>query len=227
MFKQKDFKLHICMCMTGGFIATYSLLRCSGSLAAAQTSNLIHAVESALNLDLKSFLLCIGGFLFYMAGVESYVLVARKTPWNPQKWELMTEAVILAFIGLVPAEADIHICLYPAFFIMAAQWSAFHGTEQYNSSTIFSSNNVKQFSLAIGEYMCEKNKKHAEKAKFFGLTLVYYHIGVAAAFVCCKNMNEAAIWCCFPFLFMAAWNVFGPLKLPTLTAKAVYRHRDA
>lgn len=228
MFRQKDFKLHMYMCMIGGFIGTYTLIRCSGHFGAAQTTNLIHAVESLVHLDVKEFLLCAGGFLAYMFGAQSYVLVTRKTSWNPQKWALIMEAIFLAVMGFIPADASFYFCLYPAFYILAAQWSAFHGTDSYNSSTIFSSNNVKQFSLALGECMCDrKNVKQAEKAKFFGLTLLSYHMGVGAAYICCRSQQAASIWWCYLLLGLAVWNVFGPIRKPVVSGQAVYRHRGA
>ena len=91
----------------------------------------------------------------------------------------------------------------------------------------FSSNNVKQFSLALGEYLCEKQEKHAEKARFFGMTLLCYHLGVAAAYMACQMLHQTAIWCCYLLLIPAFWNVYGPAKRIALPVGVVFRHRDA
>ena len=42
------------------------------------------------------------------------------------------------------------------FFAMSVQWGAFNGAQGFNSSTIFSTNNTKQTSLALAHYLCEK-----------------------------------------------------------------------
>lgn len=208
MSRQTEVKLHTLMCFIGGFAGAYSLLRCRDNFGAAQTANLIYALHVLLGGNWQQFLLRLLGLASYMAGILSYVTVSHHTAWNPEKWVLATEGICLLIIGLLPSGISHFVYLYPIFYMLAAQWSVYHGANGYTASTIFSSNNVKQFTLAIGEYCFEKNPAQAEKAKFFGLTLLWYHLGAAAVLLCYQTAGQYSIWLCYLPVTLAAWLVF-------------------
>ena len=71
------------------------------------------------------------------------------------------------------------MALYPIFFAMSIQWSSFQGARNFYSSTIFSTNNTKQASLALAEYLCTKDGKQLRRMGFFLSTLLCFHIGAA------------------------------------------------
>ncbi len=212
MVKQRDFQLHALMSLTGGFVGAYSLLRCHDNFGAAQTANLIYMLEMLFGGNAWQFLLRLLGLLFYMLGIESYVFISRRTRFDPEKWVLATEILCLTLAGLLPLTSSLFVCLYPIFFMLAAQWSVFHGACGYSASTIFSSNNVKQFSLAIGEYCFDRRPEQKEKARFFGLTLLFYHIGVAAAILCYPLADHFSIWFAFIPVLLAARIVAQPAE---------------
>jgi uncharacterized membrane protein YoaK (UPF0700 family) len=145
-----------------------------------------------------------------MAGIESYVLVSHKTSWNPKKFALLAELICVAVIGLLPTGPNQYLCLYAVFYMMAVQWSVFHGACGYTSATIFSTNNLKQFSLAVGNYLCTGEQEQARKAKFFGLTLCYYHIGAALVFLCWQFAGSKSVWACLLLLLFAAGLIYSP-----------------
>ena len=71
------------------------------------------------------------------------------------------------------------MALYPIFFAMSVQWSSFRGAQNFYSSTIFSTNNTKQASLALAEYLCNKSHEQLKRMGFFLSTLLCFHIGAA------------------------------------------------
>ena len=79
----------------------------------------------------------------------------------------------------------------------AFQWCVFTGAKGYASSTIFSTNNVKQTFVSATEYFLsddpEEKRKKAEKAKFFGGTLIAFHIGVAAEYALYQMLHLQSI----------------------------------
>jgi uncharacterized membrane protein YoaK (UPF0700 family) len=103
----------------------------------------------------------------------------------------------LLLLSFIPTSVDPIIGLLPIFFMMSTQWSVFNGTNGYNSSTIFSTNNFRQAALAIGEYLCDKDKAQIAKAKFFSNSLIWYHMGVAIAFISGKILGVYACLLCF------------------------------
>lgn len=226
MTRQKDFQLHALMCLTGGFAGCYSLLRCHDNFGAAQTANLIYMLGALIGGNLQQFLLRLLALACYMAGVESYVLVSHRTGWDPQKWAVLTELGCLTLIGLLPEETNLFLCLYPVFFMLAAQWSVFHGACGYSASTIFSSNNVRQLALAIGEYCCDRSAAQGEKARFFALTLLDYHLGVCAAILCYRLAGPQAIWFCMAPVLVAAYMICHPREAAVRSVLLLRRHRQ-
>ena len=101
--------------------------------------------------------------------------------------------------------------LYPIFFAMAFQWCSFKGIGNYNSATVFSTNNLRQFVSAVTLFADEKKQEYLQKLKFYGGTLLSFHVGVGAACVAWQFFDVTSIWLCF-------------LALPAAFGLAVYEH---
>ena len=196
---KSDFYMHSIMCLIGGFIGGYAILNRCGNLGSAQTSNLIYVVLCFLGHNINEFLIRVLGIILYFAGIEIYVYLLHKTKINIQRYGIsiiIAGSILLTFI---PATSDPVIGLLPLFFMMSTQWSIFHGANGYNSSTIFSTNNFRQASLALGEYIYTKDESQIAKAKFFGNSLLWYHLGVAFSFFACRYFNvHASLFCIIP-----------------------------
>ncbi len=81
-------------------------------------------------------------------------------------------------------------------FIMAFQWCCFKGTGSYNCSTIFSTNNLRQFITATTYYFYSKESEHLNKLKFYGFTLLSYHAGVAFSYLAWSFLHISSIYLC-------------------------------
>lgn len=97
------------------------------------------------------------------------------------------------------------VALYPVFFAMSIQWSSFAGARGFYSSTIFSTNNTKQTSLALANYLCDGDKAHLRKLWFYFFTLLSFHTGAAAAFFAVKWWYIRGALAVLPFI---AWAYF-------------------
>ncbi|MFR6393980.1 MAG: DUF1275 family protein [Oscillospiraceae bacterium] len=69
---------------------------------------------------------------------------------------------------------------------MSIQWSSFGGARGFYSSTIFSTNNTKQSSLALANYLCDHDRAHLRKMWFYLATLGCFHVGASWAFCAVK-----------------------------------------
>ena len=120
-----------------------------------------------------------GAFAVYVVGTMLTVLLPFK--WGVNMRRLSPVITAAAAVGeyFIPAETEVVLALYPIFFAMSVQWSSFRGARNFYSSTIFSTNNTKQASLALAEYMCTKNKDQLVRMGFFLSTLLCFHIGAA------------------------------------------------
>lgn len=196
---KSDFYLHSLMCLIGGFLGAYAIFNRCGNLGSAQTSNLIYVVLCFLGRNLKEFLLHFSGLILYFAAIELYVFLSHKTKINIKRYGIAVDILGCILLSFIPTTIDPIAGLLPLFFMMATQWSIFHGANGYNSSTIFSTNNFRQAALGIGEYFYTKDKAQLTKAKFFMNSLFWYHLGVAISFFACKSFGvEASLLCLIP-----------------------------
>lgn len=175
-------------------MGAYALIMRCDVFGNAQTSNLIHFVMSILGGDFADILIRTGGMLLYMAGVILAVYWNKKMRSGIHFIAIGVDAAAFVILGFFPEHMDNVLALYPAFFAMALQWSAFPGVYGYNCSTIFSTNNFKQLTMATTEYIMEHDKKQAHKAKFYGGTLLFFHIGAAGAYIACREWGVKASW---------------------------------
>ena len=77
---------------------------------------------------------------------------------------------------------------------MSVQWSSFSGAQGFVSSTIFSTNNTKQASLAFAEYITDGDRGHFKKVRFYVLTLLAFHFGAAVSFFAVRLMGVRGAW---------------------------------
>lgn len=191
--------LHFTMAFTGGFLGAYSLLNYHDLFGNAQTSNLIYLVGSAINRDAIQFILRFLDLFVYVSGLAATVFIPKYTKCNIQVLSVVFNCIAGILLCLYPAGINDYIALCPILFAMAFQWNSFSGAEGFTSSTIFSTNNLRQFVTSLSQYKTDKDPKMLKKAKFFGGTLLCYHFGVAVSFMAFLLFQKKAGWICiFP-----------------------------
>jgi uncharacterized membrane protein YoaK (UPF0700 family) len=209
---KKQLYLHSLMCVVGGFFGGYALLSRSSMFASAQTLNMIEIVLNFLGRDYHEFFLRFLCFILYASAIFIGLIVTKKTPFSEQRYSILVDVVGMVVLCLIPTDTDIIVGIMPVFFMMATQWTIFHGNSKYNSSTIFSTNNLKQLTLSLGEYMIGHDLAQLDKAKFFGNSILWYHIGVAYSFFACRAYDEKASLCAFPVALVAMVITYIPVR---------------
>lgn len=194
--------LHYAVCLIGGFIGAYAIINRGGNLASAQTLNMIDIV---LTLCGRNFIECfirIVALLIYILGVFLCSILSHKTKLNMQRYALIVDMIGFVLLCFIPEDVNDFLALYPIFFMISTQWSVFHGTNGYNCSTIFSTNNLRQMTLAIGDYICTKDKEALKKAGFYAGSILWFHIGVAVAYFTSLVFGIYSVLFCFvPAIF--------------------------
>ena len=99
------------------------------------------------------------------------------------------------------------IALYPVFFAMPFQWCTFKAPGGYNSSTIFSTNNLRQFTIAVTQFLMKKDTAQRDKAKFYGMTLLSFHTGAALSLILYMAYDLSGVWLCLIPAFYAVWLI--------------------
>lgn len=192
---------HHAMAAVGGFFGVYALLARGGTFGSSETSNLIYLVVAGLDGTWSSALVRLGGTACYIAGIVFAVLWRRRGRMALlRRLSVAVDLAACAALAWIPAETDPVLALYPMFFATAVQWVAYSQAAGYNCATIFSTNNLRQFTEGATEYLCSRDAEALRKLRFYGGTLVCFHLGVAWGWWCTGFWGIGGIWGCLPLL---------------------------
>ena len=200
-----DLYRHLAFCAVGGFFGGYAILVHSGIMGNAQTVNLIELLMDFLRADGHGILLHTGALVIYILGTMLTVLLPH---WFGADTHLVSPFITAAAavtVSFLPPDLTAVIALYPIFFAMSFQWSSYAGARGFYSSTIFSTNNTKQTSLALAGYLCDHDRAHLRKMWFFLATLGCFHVGAAWAFCAVKWWFTRGARAVLP---LTAWGYF-------------------
>ena len=149
---------------------------------------------NALRGDVVAVLLHIGALVLYVTGTMLTVLLPHYLKVDMQRAVPFVDALACIILCFIPADANPMLGLYPIFFAMSIQWSSFSGAKGYTSSTIFSTNNVKQASLAFASYITDGDRKHIDKLLFYVFTILAFSLGSAVSFIAVLFMGTKGAW---------------------------------
>lgn len=108
----------------------------------------------------------------------------------------MIDIFAILLLGFFPSGMSPVVALYPVFFAMPFQWCTFKAPGGYNSSTIFSTNNLRQFTTAVTQFLMKKDSAQCDKAKFYGMTLLSFHTGAALSLILYMTCGLSGVWLC-------------------------------
>lgn len=188
---QAQRRIHFTMAFIGRFLGVYTILRFAGLFGSAQTANLIYLVTDLLGGSWTDMLLRLGGAALYMAGIALTVWLPLGPVRDLRRLSVGIDMAAAILVALLPAEISPVLGLYPLFFAMAVQWNSFPGADGFVSSSIFSTNNLRQFTMALANTSAGNNQR--PKAAFFGKTLLSFHCGVGMSFLCWRALGLRSV----------------------------------
>ncbi len=198
---------HMSFAVVGGFFGAYAILGPSGLFGNAQTVNLLQILFDSLFGHWYSLLLHAGGLLCYILGVMTAVILHRKFHRDTGRISPFITFVCTLLLYVLPYHTPGIVFLYPIFFAMSFQWTAFAGASGFNSSTIFSTNNVKQAVMGFAEYCCDRDYSHLRRTVFFGQTIIAFHLGAALGFLSIRLLSAHAVLCALPLILLSYMTV--------------------
>ena len=188
-------RLHLNMTLLGGFMGGYAVLSHDDFFGSAQTTNMIALTIGAVSGPGSEWIARFVGLLIYIAGLASTVFISHKLkPEQQKKFSIVLDAMVLFFVGFLPKNLDIIVATYPIFFATAFQWCSFKGADGFVSSSIFSTNNLRQCVTGFTEYLCSKDTESLRRGIYFGKVLICFYGGAAIAFLSCKLLDLKGSW---------------------------------
>ena len=198
-----DELIHHVMSSVGGFLGAYALLNRHENFGSSATSNMIIIISDILGHSFKESFIRIIALLIYVFSIVLFVTIKNKTSVNVRKLSIFLDGCCLVALAFLPADMDYIMSLYPIFFVTAFQWSSFINAGRFSSSTIFSTNYLRMAVSGFTSYCINKDESQLEQAKFFGLTLLYYHIRVIYSYISYKLFGIQSSFMGFLPLFAA------------------------
>lgn len=203
MEKKYEAPIHYLMSFIGGFFGVYSILNFCDFFGNAQTANMIYLITNILGHNFGSVIIRLGGMAVYMLALALTAYLPKHSRINLPLTSVLLDGAAAFVVGFLPSGLDPVLALYPFFFATAFQWGSFKGAYGFSSSTIFSTNNLRQFTTSLTEIVFNKDLSFCIKAKFFGLTLCSYHCGVAISYILCTIYGSHSIWFVIPVAIAA------------------------
>ena len=184
---------HYIAAFLGGFLGIFPIVNAVHFLGSAQTSNLIDIVLGAFRGDWKGVALHALGAVLYCFAIFLVTFLSKHIKFNIKIIAVLVDSTCAFVMWRFPINKNfpLTVYLYPTFFTMAFQWCAFKGAYGFTSSTIFSSNNLRQFIASLTEIFCNGDRTFVLKAKFFGMTLLAFHLGVLTSVILWKHFANA------------------------------------
>ncbi|MBS6560078.1 MAG: DUF1275 domain-containing protein [Clostridiales bacterium] len=202
-----DVYIHHTMAVCGGFLGIYAILARFNVFGSAQTANLMGLIRDLVGRNFIEVAIRLGACIIYVLAIILATILEKRVK-RIQIVTIVLEIVVVGFLGIIPRTINPMIALYPMFFITAFQWCIFKGAKGYVSSTIFSTNNIKQTVVSFTEYyLLEENKEKErkeklEKAKFFAGSLLAFHMGALCSALLYPLFGIQTVWCCIvPLVF--------------------------
>lgn len=191
------------MAAFGGFLGGYTVTRC-GVLASAETVNLIVLTQAIFGSDLTQVLARAGAALIFAFAIALSTAMQLSRRIHVQFFAVLADIIGVIIVGLLPESAGF-FALYPVFFITGFQWNAFPGACGYASSCVFSTNNYRQVIIGLTLYFKTKDREALHRTRFFAGSLLYFHIGVAAAFFGMRYLGLPSILLCLLLIVPAGY----------------------
>ncbi len=213
---RKEKVLHHAVSVVGGFLGGYAIFNHCDLFGNAQTANLIHLVGKIFSADFSGIVFLLLAAASYFAGNTFCVIAEKFIKFDLKCISLIFTSCAVVIIGIFPHVSNHYVALLPILFVTPIQWNAYRTAAGYASSTIFSTNNYRVTVMSLTRYLIDKDKKQADQAKFFGMTLLCFHTGVALSCVTGLFLGTESIWFCFiPITVSSAvyvWYSEGALK---------------
>lgn len=203
---RRDNILHYIMAFVGGYMGAYSIFGWDGLFAQAQTANMIQMVDNLTTGNCRELALRLTAVCIFCIAVLLSTVLQKKTRADLRKTSILFNMAVVMVECWMPSDTDRFLALYPVFFAMTFQWCIFSKTGGYGSSTIFSTNNLRQCISAYGEYYMERGKENLKKARFFRNTIGAYHAGVFICLLVFHFLEKMEILLCLVPLAVA-WLV--------------------
>lgn len=166
----------LALALAGGICGCYGVVA-FGTFACGETGNLLHLWKSVAGGNLADMLLRGLTLAMFILGIVLAAILPDHL--GKKRWQticLAVEAILTLSVILLP---DIHFLLQlaPLFLLAAMQYHTFNHCEGCAVATVFCSNNIRQSTLGMVDWIRHKQPESFHRFKIYGMAVLSYSIG--------------------------------------------------
>lgn len=168
--------IFLALTLAGGICGCYGVVA-FGTFACGETGNLLHFWKSVAGGNIVDVLLRGLTLGMFILGIVLAAILPDRL--GKKRWQticLAVEAVLTLVVIFLPG-INFLIHLAPLFLLAALQYHTFNHCEGLAVATVFCSNNIRQSTLGMVEWVRSKDKAALHRFKIFGLAVLAYSIG--------------------------------------------------
>lgn len=187
--------LHYNMTCIGGFMGTYAICGFGGNFASAQTGNIMSLTRDLVEGNFIQTGIRLGALVLFSLSIAAAYLIKRILNPDMERLCLLVDAAGILGCLLLPQKLPDLVRLYPVFIASSFQWGTFSGADGYNSSTIFTTNNLKQCVLSWTQYLLDHEEAMGRRARFYTITVGAFVSGALIGCVAVLKLGYGGVLC--------------------------------
>ena len=125
--------------------------------------------------------MCSSDLVLYAFAVILTAWLPKRTHSDLRLWAILIDITAAGVLCVIPPDREYGV--YLSLFAMAFQWATFASKHGYPCSTIFSTNNLRQFVDACVQVYLNRDADHTPRMHLYGGTLLSFHGGAIAVCV--------------------------------------------
>lgn len=161
--------------------------------------------------------------IVYAAGITVALRLSKKHSSMQRFVCIAIDGAAALILGLLPLNLNPVIALYPMGFAMSIQWCILRGVGENSSATTFSTGNFRQLVNNLYGLFAEKNPKALTNIRFYILTMLSFHIGIAVIYIIWPIISHYSIWIVYVPLVAAAIQEYRIYKTPNADDKRLIK----
>lgn len=201
----EQFKVCMALAFIGGFLEAYTYLIRGNIFANAQTGNFaLMAINFAYYRNpLKA--------LYYLIPMGAYVFGIFLTIQMPKRFKgriswytlfIIIQFTVFLFVGFLPDSVPYSVTTVSVAFICAMQYNTFKACRGVTMSTVFCTNNLRQFAISISRNLHAGRNALVRKGILYIVNIAFFVAGASSSSFLIRLLDEKgigsghAIWLC-------------------------------
>ncbi len=201
----EQFRVCMALAFIGGFLEAYTYLLKGNIFANAQTGNFaLMAINFAYFKEpFKA--------LYYLIPMSAYVIGIFLTVRMPERFKgriswytlfIVIQFTVFVIVGFLPESVPHAFTTVSVSFLCAMQYNTFKACRGVTMSTVFCTNNLRQFAISVAKTMRDDKNALISRGVLYLANIIFFVFGAASSAFLIRVLDTAglgaehSIWLC-------------------------------